>query len=373
MSAFDFLAALLLVPVSALLAQVVAALPAQRPRALPEVRRAALAVLVPAHNEACGIAHTLRSIALQLAQGDRIVVVADNCTDDTAGIAARAGASVITRTDSGRRGKPYALDFGIRHLELDPPEAVVIVDADCMLEAGALERLARLCLETGRPVQALYLMRGPHARLAEFAWRVKNQVRALGSQRLGWPCLLTGSGMAFPWKIIHGAALAEAHLTEDVKLTVDLVRAGASPLFCPEACVTSEFASGDGLRAQHTRWEHGHLALLCSEVPRLLLQALVRRDPKLAALALDLCVPPLALLSLAVVAPCAALPATALPVLPAALLATAVFLAWARYGRDIPVASFASAPLYVLGKVPLYLRFLAKRQVEWVRSRRDGE
>jgi hypothetical protein len=122
---------------------------------------------------------------------------------------------------------------------------------------------------------------------------VNNQVRGLGSRRLGWPCLLTGSGMAFPWSIIRGAELATGHLAEDLLLTVDLVRAGASPLFCPEARVSSEFASGDGLRAQRTRWEHGHLALLVNEVPALLLQAFTRRDAKLAALALDLCSPPL--------------------------------------------------------------------------------
>jgi len=373
MSALYILVALLLLPVTVLLVQVVAALPAHRARPMPAGRRAALAVLVPAHNEARGIARTLRCIASQLAAGDRILVVADNCSDDTAAVAASAGVTVIERRDCGRRGKPYALDFGIRHLERDPPDAVVIVDADCTLEAGALERLARLCLETGRPVQALYLMRGPRARLAELAWRVKNQVRALGSRRLGWPCLLTGSGMAFPWSIIRGARLASGELAEDLKLTIDLVRAGACPVFCPEARVTSEFASGEGLRAQRTRWEHGHLALLLNEVPGLLLQALARREPKLAALAFDLCVPPLALLSLGALALCAALPLSPLAGLPAALLGAAVLLAWARYARDIPLASLAFAPRYALEKIPLYARFVIRRQVEWLRTRRDGE
>jgi cellulose synthase/poly-beta-1,6-N-acetylglucosamine synthase-like glycosyltransferase len=367
MSFADFLAVLLLVPVSMLLAQVLAALPERRARVLPEGRRPSLAVLVPAHNEAGGIERTLHSIVPQLAAGDRLLVVADNCSDDTAAVAARAGAEVVERNDRERRGKPYALDFGIRHLERDPPEAVLIVDADCVLEAQAIERLSRLCLETGRPVQALYLMRGPRAQLAELAWRIKNQVRALGSERLGWPCLLTGSGMVFPWHVIRRAQLASGELAEDLKLTVELVRAGACPLFCPEARVTSEFASGAGLRAQRTRWEHGHLAVLLREVPFLLLEALARRDARLAALALDLAVPPLVLLALA------ALALSPVRALPAVLLGVAVLAAWARHARDIPLASLARAPLYALEKLPLYSRFVLKRQVEWVRTRRAGE
>jgi hypothetical protein len=51
-----------------------------------------------------------------------------------------------------------------------------------------------------------------------------------------------------------------------------------------------------------------------------------------------------------------------------------VFLAWIRYGRQvISLGSLAYAPLYALWKIPLYCRFLINRQVEWVRSKRDGE
>jgi cellulose synthase/poly-beta-1,6-N-acetylglucosamine synthase-like glycosyltransferase len=366
MSVPELLALILLLPLAVLLAQVLAALPRLRPQPPADARRPSLAVLVPAHDEARGIARTLASIASQVAAGDRILVVADNCGDETASVALRAGAEVVERRDSLRRGKPYALEFGVRSLEREPPEVVVVVDADCILEPGALERLGRLCAHTGRPVQALYLMLGGGA-LERFAWRVKNQVRALGSNRLGFPCLLTGSGMAFPWRVIRGAALGNAQLAEDVQLSIDLVRAGSVPLFCPEAGVTSEFARGEGRRAQRTRWEHGHLTLLAREVPRLMVQAIARREPRLAALALDLSVPPLALLLLATLAIAPAEP------LPAALLASAVLAAWVRHGRDIPLAALAAAPLYALAKIPLYSRFLCKRQVEWVRTRRTGE
>src|SRR5215831_6708425 len=91
------------------------------------------AVLIPAHNEGAGILPTIRDVQAQLGPHDRILVVADNCTDDTAAIVQGAGVEVIVRADPARRGKGYALEFGVRHLSLNPPDVVVIMDADCRL------------------------------------------------------------------------------------------------------------------------------------------------------------------------------------------------------------------------------------------------
>jgi cellulose synthase/poly-beta-1,6-N-acetylglucosamine synthase-like glycosyltransferase len=376
---------LALVPASVLFVQVAMALPRRQPGALPGGRRPALAIVVPAHNESRLIERSLGSIAPQLVAGDRLLVVADNCTDDTTARAAHAGAEVLERRDSSRRGKAYALDFALRHLQRDPPEVVLVVDADCEVERGAIDRLARLSLETARPVQALDLMRAPAGasggvRLAEFAWRLANHVRPLGYQRLGLPCQLMGTGMAFPWALLSRAPLASDNITEDLRFGIDLARAGAAPLFCAEACVTSYFpASAEGIESQRRRWEHGHLGTILSEAPRLLVEAARRRNVELAAVALDLCVPPLALLAFVVLALAftsylfsSALPLT-LALAALVLLAAAVLLAWMRYGAGISLAALAYAPLYALRKVPLYASFVMHRQVEWIRSRRDGE
>jgi len=54
------------------------------------------------------------------------------------------------------------------------------------------------------------------------------------------------------------------------------------------------------------------------------------------------------------------------------LLGLAVMLAWAAFGRQvISLASLCYAPIYALLKIPVYLNFLVKRQVSWVRSKRD--
>lgn len=384
---FLLVLALLAVPVCVFVLELGFALMA-RPGNCAASARPALAVLVPAHDEGAGILATLASVLAQLQAGDRVLVVADNCGDDTAALARQAGAEVLIRHDAERRGKGYALDAGVRQLALEPPALVVVVDADCLLAPHALDRLARRCAETGRPVQALYLMRAPagsglKTRIAEFAWAVKNRARALGLQRAGLPCQLMGSGMAFPWPLIERATLASADLVEDLRLGLDFARAGQAPLFCPEALVTSEFpVNAPGLQSQRTRWEHGHLAMLFRDGPRLLLEGLRTRNAGLCALTLDLCVPPLALLVLLSLACCAlgllgwawtdaAMPwslALAAPL----MLALAVLAAWLFFGRAIlSWRELAYAPVYALVKIPLYLKFLVRRQVKWVRSARD--
>src|SRR5215467_13980006 len=61
------------------------------PVAAPSTRSHGTAVLIPAHNEGAGILPTIRDAQAQLGPNDRILLVADNCTDDTAAIAQAAG------------------------------------------------------------------------------------------------------------------------------------------------------------------------------------------------------------------------------------------------------------------------------------------
>jgi cellulose synthase/poly-beta-1,6-N-acetylglucosamine synthase-like glycosyltransferase len=385
-------AGLACVPVAVLLVEVTAAcLPGPRATTPLPRRRGRVAILVPAHNESGGLLPTLQGAQGQVAAGDRIIVVADNCDDDTAEVARRCGVEVVERTDPVRRGKSFALDHGVQALRPDPPDQVVILDADCLLAPGALDRLTDTCEASGRSTQALYLMEAPaslglQGRIASFAWRVKNHVRPLGLWRLGAPCQLMGTGMAFPWPVISGATLATGHIAEDLLLGLDIAANGQAAQFCPDAVVTSRFAgNAEGARSQRTRWEHGHLHLILTRVPGLLWQALRARSGGLFALTLDLLVPPVALLALvllgltlfAALLFAAGLPtgtALGLSIMLVAAFAGATGLAWLRFARDtVSLRDLATTPVYILRKLPLYLRFLTARQVNWIRSRRDED
>jgi len=379
---------LIFIPVAVLFAQVVLACLPVRAKPAPSTARPRVAVLVPAHNESVVIVATLTSILPQLQAGDRLLVVADNCSDDTAALARAAGAEVLERSNQQQRGKGYALDFGVQYLAGDAPEVMIIVDADCKVAEGSIERLACCCVESGRPTQALNLMHAPagaslKVRIAAFAWRVKNLVRPRGFARLGLPCQLMGTGMTFVWRDMSLTDLASGHIVEDLKMGFDFCRSGKPPLFCPEAQVDSFFPRSDeGVTTQRTRWEHGHLGVILSDAPKLLVESVRRGNWSLLAMSIDLLVPPLALLTLLAVA-CfvmawllfmfswLVLPAL-IASLGVALLGVTILLAWSVFGRQIiSFATLLYAPFYALKKIPLYVSFLFKRQVDWVRSKRD--
>ena len=373
----------LLVPALVLCIEVAAAaLPPRRAARVPSVPRPRIDVLVPAHDEALHIGATVAALTRQLAPGDRVIVIADNCRDETAALALRAGACVLERRNPEHFGKGYALAAGVQFAHADAPGVVLVIDADTQPGEGLVSTLAALAHATGRPVQAAYTLQPPRdawlgARLSAFAFRLRNQVRPRGLARLGLPCLLTGSGMAIPWERLRAAALAHGGTAEDLALAVELALAGAPPLFCDGVSVVGRLpeCSADAL-AQRRRWEHGHLAVALGMAPGLLRAAFARREPALAALALELCVPPLSLwglLWLAAAAPAfgfallggASAPA-ALLALAAALATAAVALAWLRFGRDLfPPAAWLELPGYWLGKLPSYLDFLRRREDRW--------
>jgi hypothetical protein len=212
---------------------------------------------------------------------------------------------------------------------------------------------------------------------------MKNLVRPLGSFRLGRACHLMGTGMALPWPLISTAQLATGHVAEDMKLGVELTKAGCAPQFLPTVRVTSAFVRDTGVaRVQKSRWEHGHLATLIEELPGLLRAALARRDPALAVLAMDLMIPPVALYFLLLAAlVTAAIPAAAfwpvfhataaLASLGALAFALAIGLGWLRYGRDLLGPSeLLRLPLYALWKLPVYVAFFIGRRSGWVRTAR---
>lgn len=345
-------------------------------------------LLVPAHNESAGLEPVLRQLRQRIGRQIRILVIADNCTDHTADIARTNGAEVIERFDLAHRGKGYALAYGRDFLLAEPPDCVVVIDADSLPDAGSIDLLCVRAIALNRPVQSVYLLEPPplHAsiavRVSAFAFLVKNLVRQQGASRLGAPGVLTGSGMAFPWKLIADAPLANDDVAEDLSLGVWLTLQGHPPYFEPHARITSASSSLAGTVTQRVRWESGFLRAARRNVLSLFLAAFLQRRVGLIWLGLHLLTPAVVLLlSLNTVFFIGITTAWCLGWHSALVFGSAFSLAsgititilgWALHGRDyVPLTSLYDLPGYIIWKLRISLAALIKGERRWIRTERD--
>lgn len=98
-----------------------------------------LVAVLPAHNEEAGIAAAVQGLQNQTSPPDRIVVVADNCTDRTAE-AARAHGAEVFATEGNTAKKAGALNqfLAVLLLELEDEDMVLVQDADSALDPDFL-------------------------------------------------------------------------------------------------------------------------------------------------------------------------------------------------------------------------------------------
>jgi cellulose synthase/poly-beta-1,6-N-acetylglucosamine synthase-like glycosyltransferase len=353
---------------------------------------ARLTVLIPAHDEEELIGGCVRTLFAQTYPRDRfdVVVVADNCSDGTAAAAGRAGARVLVRHDPEHRGKGAALRFAIDRLltEPEPPDAIVVVDADSAADTRFLQALVRPLQHGARVVQGESLLiddGSPGGALRSAAFLLVNRVRPAGRAVLGLRGRLAGNGMLIARDVLEAHPWEAYTSAEDLEYSLMLHRAGVEVAFGGGAMLLSPGPpTADAAEQQRLRWEGGLLHLARTHVPALIAAAARERRPDLLGTALDLSVPPLALLTIAAgggLVVTAGLTATALPwwaVLPWAVAAAGVpaFVLVGLHAAHADASSYRAlrhAPRFALAKArrtPALLRFRAET---WVRTQRAHE
>jgi cellulose synthase/poly-beta-1,6-N-acetylglucosamine synthase-like glycosyltransferase len=234
-------------------------------------------VLIPAHNEATSLPITLGALAQQTRQPDRVIVVADNCTDATADIARQHGYEAFETVDNTHR-KGGALNQALAMLlpTTDANDVVMVMDADTalgprFLEVGA-DRLAADPELTA--VGGVFYGEDGHGLVGQFQrneyTRYSLQIRA----RHGRVFVLTGTASMFRAEALLDVAAARgvyipgqagrvydtAALTEDNELTLALKSLGATMTSPPECTVTTEIMpTWRNLWVQRKRWQRGAL------------------------------------------------------------------------------------------------------------------
>ena len=264
-----------------------------------------LLVLVPAHDEELLVGDAVDSLLAADYGGGRreVVVIADNCSDRTAAVAAEHGATVWKRDAVDARGKGQALAWAIKQAERERPgvAAIAVIDADCRITANLLRVLGAGVASGADAVQAENRVSNPddsHTAALRFAgFALFNAVRPRGKEHLGLSCGLLGTGMAFAAATLRAVPWTAFSVGEDREYHARLVASGRRARFAPEAAVFSAApATPEAAVVQQTRWETGNVELALRWSPRLLLAGIARADVQRIHAAIELLVPPLSLL-----------------------------------------------------------------------------
>jgi 1,2-diacylglycerol 3-beta-glucosyltransferase len=363
-----------------------------RPRLpLRSTRTMRFDVIIPAHNEEAGIAGAVGSVLAIDWPTDcfRVVVVADNCTDATAEVAARAGAHVLVRQNVALRGKGHALAFAFNDSrERGWADAVAIIDADSRVSANLIEAMAARMEHGESAVQVHYGVSNIHAswrtRLMAIAMSAFHSVRSRARERLGLSCGIRGNGWALTHALLRQVPYTSFSLAEDLEFGVELGMQGLRVAYADEAHCDGEMVSGEkDSRSQRRRWEQGRMLILRTRTLALLKKAILSRSLVCLDLAMDLLVLPLSYVALNAIVLAAAGwlvapddatsgPWFLLGVACCAALALYVLRGWQLSNTGMRgLLELLRAPFFLAWKLAVMLR--GRRTTEWVRTNREGQ
>jgi cellulose synthase/poly-beta-1,6-N-acetylglucosamine synthase-like glycosyltransferase len=227
-----------------------------------------LLFLIPAHNEHLLIRHCVQSFVRMdyPAASRRIVVIADNSTDDTALLARRAGAECLERFDLEQRGKPHALAWALTQIDIREFDACVIVDADTSVDRRFARALAAMSPLDGIAAQAnigtLNEWDNWLTRLAGVLARCRYEVTYRLREAAGINCPLTGNGMCIGRRLLEQGWQAFS-LTENWELYARYTANGTRIRYAHDARIlTQQVRTMRQGQIQRSRWLAGRMSVL---------------------------------------------------------------------------------------------------------------
>ncbi len=203
-----------------------------------------------------------------------VVVLADNCTDETAELAQGAGAQVWVRRDPDRRGKGYALEWALQR-DLQNYDAVCVFDADNLADTSFLSVMALHLREGKQIIQAYLDTKNPWdtwitASYAIAYWYM-NRFWQKARMRLGLSGALGGTGFCVATPVLQRLPWTSHSLTEDLEYTVRAVTEGLSVYWTPLTKVYDEKpVAFSSTITQRSRWLQGHWSVAFDHSPALL-------------------------------------------------------------------------------------------------------
>lgn len=224
--------------------------------------------IIPAHNEEAVVENLIASLKKQDYPRDAydIYVIADNCTDNTAKIAKKAGAIVYERFDAMHKTKGAALKwFLAQKIEEDAPyDAFCIFDADNIVDVNFLKNMNKKLCQGETVVQGYRDIKNPTdswitAGYAIFYWTM-NRFYHLARYNIGLSPLINGTGFMVRFDQIKPEGWNTKTLTEDIEFSLKQIIKGEKLGWARDAIVYDEQPVGFKQSwSQRSRWTVGHI------------------------------------------------------------------------------------------------------------------
>ncbi len=224
--------------------------------------------IIPAHNEASVIGNLVESLKKQNYSKELydIYVIADNCTDNTAQIAKKAGAIVYERFDKENKTKGHALNWFLnKKIEEDAPyDAFCVFDADNIVDENFIKNMNKKLCQGEDVVQGYRDIKNPtdswiSAGYAIFYWTM-NRFYHLARYNLGLSPLINGTGFMVKFDVVKPNGWDTKTLTEDIEFSLKRIIAGKKLGWATDAIVYDEQPVGFKQSwSQRSRWTVGHI------------------------------------------------------------------------------------------------------------------
>jgi cellulose synthase/poly-beta-1,6-N-acetylglucosamine synthase-like glycosyltransferase len=190
------------------------------------------AIFIPAHNEEVVIDNIVENLKQLNYPKDcyEVFVIADNCTDNTAGIASEAGANVLERFDDKKKGKGYALQWAFEQVLYDEEkdyDAAVVFDADNLVSRNFLKEMNNKLCDGYKVVQGYIDSKNPDDSWITASYSIafwsSNRLFQCARSYLGLSCEIGGTGFCMDVNVLKQIGWHATCLVEDLEFTMKLV------------------------------------------------------------------------------------------------------------------------------------------------------
>jgi len=249
-------------------------------------------ILIPAHNEEKVIGNLVKNL-LKLDYPKelyKICVIADNCTDKTANISQKLGATVLKHTSlpKEKKGKPHAIKYAIEKMDkqlVEEFDAIVIFDADNLVTLNYLKEMNNHLLKGEKLIQCYLDTKNPNDNFITLGYAASyfymNRAWQLAKYKIGLGNAIGGTGFCVDTQVIKKVGWTAKSLTEDLEFTIQCILLGIKTTWCHTARVYDE--KPEKLLAssvQRLRWARGHWEVCFKYLHQLLFRAITKLDLK---------------------------------------------------------------------------------------------